>query len=79
MTLKQAVTLTEQDRIREPRVLACLRTATGGYSAESVAHVTRIAPHDAMQLLRKLRSLGKVESYQGRTCELWRVKIGGGA
>ena len=69
------VKLTDEEKLRDNRVLICLREAVGGYHVDSVATKCRCSNVQAAASLRRLAADGKVEEYTSfANSRLWRVK-----
>lgn len=69
------VKLTDEERLRDDRVLDCLRSAVGGYHVDSVATKCRCSNVQAGASLRRLAAKGDAEEYVSfANARLWRVK-----
>ena len=72
---KPAIQLTEEETLRDARVLEKLQKATGGFSLASVANVSRCSEVQARASLNRLRDKGEVEQYESfANSQLWRLK-----
>lgn len=74
------IKLTDEERLRDDRVIECLDRAVGGYHVDSVANYCRCSNAQAGASLRRLtaggRKDGKVtEEYVSfANTKLWRIK-----
>jgi predicted ArsR family transcriptional regulator len=69
------VKLTEEETLRDARVLEKLQKAVGGYSLASVANVSRCSEVQARASLNRLLAKGDVEQYESfGHVQLWRPK-----
>lgn len=69
------VKLTEEERLRDERVLTVLTKGVGGYHVDSVASLSHCSSSLAHASLNRLIAQGKVELYEG-SCHtrLYRIK-----
>ena len=69
------VKLTDEERLRDDRVIDCLTQAVGGYHVDSVARHCRCSHVQAGASLRRLAAKGDAIAFETRGSKLWKLVV----